>query len=555
MKFKRPNIKFKLKRPSISFKKIKSFNYRTAFKGMLTSRFLLVILVLIIFIVNIISFQYFIRIDATDTKQFSLHSVTKTILQKLPEDVTIEVFFSDNIPPSLLEAKQNVLDTLDEFEKESKGKIKLEIKDPTASDFSSSASQRGIQQIQYSEFDDDKFSVAQGYLGIVFVKGDDIETIPVISSLENLEYEGISRILKLTNTQDVKVGFFTNFPKTEDTEDNLSLGQSVFSGYSDMQKLLERQYLTEEIDLRNGKPIDPKEFPVVVILTPRANLSERDLFELEQYLFKGGKLLILDNVLELSQSMPVLNKVENNLNDFLKNYGLELEDKTLLDESFTPIISANTRIAYPFWVLVGGTGINYEIPPLNTVESTTFLWANPIKKEEKSGLKYTKLFTTTDFAWVEEGDFVDIDFKEFTPTDQKKYTISYLVEGKASSRFDNVPVLANSQNDERTKDDEVLKESKDIKMIVIGDSDFISDNFMAVNEQNSVIFLNLVDWLTNTKDLSDIRSKVIKDRPLETLSSETRNTYKILNSAFSPIIISLVGIVYLRRRKKQKSSI
>lgn len=555
MKFKRPNIKFKLKRPSISFKKIKSFNYRTAFKGMLTSRFLLVILVLIIFIVNIISFQYFIRIDATDTKQFSLHSVSKTILQKLPEDVTIEVFFSDNIPPSLLEAKQNVLDTLDEFEKESKGKIKLEIKDPTASDFSSSASQRGIQQIQYSEFDDDKFSVAQGYLGIVFVKGDDIETIPVISSLENLEYEGISRILKLTNTQDVKVGFFTNFPKTEDTEDNLSLGQSVFSGYSDIQKLLERQYLTEEIDLRNGKPIDPKEFPVVVILTPRANLSERDLFELEQYLFKGGKLLILDNVLELSQSMPVLNKVENNLNDFLKNYGLELEDKTLLDESFTPIISANTRIAYPFWVLVGGTGINYEIPPLNTVESTTFLWANPIKKEEKSGLKYTKLFTTTDFAWVEEGDFVDIDFKEFTPTDQKKYTISYLVEGKASSRFDNVPVLANSQNDERTKDDEVLKESKDIKMIVIGDSDFISDNFMAVNEQNSVIFLNLVDWLTNTKDLSDIRSKVIKDRPLETLSSETRNTYKILNSAFSPIIISLVGIVYLRRRKKKKSSI
>ena len=63
------------------------------------------------------------------------------------------------------------------------------------------------------------------------------------------------------------------------------------------------------------------------------------------------------------------------------------------------------------------------------------LWANPLTKTEKDGISYTDLITTTNLAWEESGDFINIDFKEFAPSDQKKYTISYLVEGKIESAF------------------------------------------------------------------------------------------------------------------------
>lgn len=558
MKLKKPQLKFSMKKPDLSVAKLKQFDYKGFAQNLFSGRFLLILLVLLIVLVNYLSLSYFIRLDATDAQLFSLSPATKSIVSQLSDEVVIEVYFSDNIPPNLLEAKQNVLDMLEEFEKASKGKIRIDVKNPAASDFETSANMRGIQQIQYSEYADDKFSVAQGFLGIAFVKGDEVETIPVITSLDNLEYEVVSRILKLTKPQEVKIGFFTKFQETGSEDESQLLGQSVFDGYSDIRELIERQYLTGEVDLSEGKPIDPEEFPVVVVVAPKAALSQRDFFELEQFLFKGGRLLVLEDLLQLTANTPTLNKTESNLNDFLKNYGVEVETKVLLDESFTPIISQNNRIAYPFWVLVGGDGINSNIPPLNEIESVTFLWANPLKKEEKSGLEFTELFTTTEFAWVEEGEFINIDFQEFSPSNQKKYTISYLVEGEVSSQFTDsgIPELGNaSETDARTKDDEVLSETDNLKIVVIGDADFVSDNFMGANEQNPAMFLNLIDWLSNSDDLSSIRSKSVTTRPLETLDNDSKNIYKVVNSAAAPLLVALSGFVYLKRRKNRQSAI
>lgn len=555
---KKMELKLNIKKPEFSFEKIKQADYRGFIKRLFSGRSLLILLIAFIVLINYLSLSYFIRLDATDTQLYSLSPATKEIISNLSDEVVIEVFFSDNTPPNLLEAKQNVLDLLEEFAKASGGKIKVDIKNPTSSDFETLANSRGIQQIQYSEYSDDKFLVAQGFLGLAFVKGDSVETIPVITSLDNLEYEVTSRIMKLTKSQEIKVGFFTKQAETKDGLDGVGTGASgsVFDNYSDIRELLERQYLTGEVDLSLGKPIDPKEFPVVVVVAPKSALSQRDFFELEQYAFNGGRLLVLEDLFRLSFNMPILSKTGSNLNEFLKNYGLEVESKVLLDESFTPIISQNTKIAYPFWILVGGDGINSEIPPLNELSSVTFLWANPIKKEEKTGLEYTELFNTTKFAWTETGESIDIDFKDFKPADQKKYTVSYMVKGSAKSQFSEIPALeSKTGNDARVDKDNVLTKTENFEMVVIGDADFVADNFMGANEQNSVMFLNLIDWLSNAEDLSSIRSKSITTRPLATLDTDTKAIYKVVNSAVAPVSIALFGLIYLKRRKSKPSAI
>ncbi|HRO65605.1 MAG TPA: hypothetical protein PKU78_05265, partial [Candidatus Dojkabacteria bacterium] len=161
-------------------------------------------------------------------------------------------------------------------------------------------------------------------------------------------------------------------------------------------------------------------------------------------------------------------------------------------------------------------------------------------------------------AWEESGDVINIDFKEFSPSDQKKYTISYLVEGQIDSAYKDkdIPTLADTgKNDERTDENKRVNSSDNIRMVVFGDSDFVSDSFINANEQNPVLFLNLVDWMANSNDLSSIRAKGVTTRPLEALDNEDKNIYKAVNSASIPVIIALTGLVYLRKRKNSPSKI
>lgn len=565
MKIKIPKIKIVKKRlPSkkviVDF--VRNINLKKLLTNLKNHKTILVTTVILLVLLNYLSLQYFIRLDTTDSQNFSISSTTKEIITSLEKNVTIEVYFSDNIPPNLTEARQNVLDLLEEYAKTSNGKINLDIKDPESSDFETSAQTKGIQQIQFSEYGEDKFSVAQGFLGVAFVNDSATEVIPVVASIENLEYETTSRILKLTASDNKKkIGFYSKFPSPENTETELEgpiQTQSVLSSLTTIQEVLGRQYGVEEIDLSSGKPINVDEFPVVVVVAPTAPLDDRDKFELDQYVMNGGRLLILEDLLKLGSNSPVLTKTESNLNTFLENYGITVETKVLLDESFTPIISGFDQITYPYWVLATDEGINSEIPPLNTLQASTFLWANPLTKTEKDGISYTDLITTTNLAWEESGDFINIDFKEFAPSDQKKYTISYLVEGKIESAFKDkdIPALTDlSKSDVRTDENKKIDSTDNFRLVVFGDSDFVSDSFINANEQNPVLFLNLVDWLANSNDLSSIRAKGVTTRPLEAIDNDKKTIYKTVNSAGLPVFITLVGITYLKRRKSSPSKI
>ncbi|MCA9380509.1 GldG family protein [Candidatus Dojkabacteria bacterium] len=550
-----PNIK-------VLFSKIKNFEFKKILNIFNNNKTILVFTIIGLVVLNYLSLKYFVRLDTTDSQNFSISQTTKDIISELENDVTIEVYFSDNIPPNLTEARQNVLDLLEEYAKTSNGKIILDLKDPQSSDFETNAQTKGIQQIQFSEYGQDKFSVAQGYLGVAFVNDSATEVIPVVASIDNLEYETTSRILKLTASDDKKkIGFFSKFPAPESPESESAVPiqeQSILSTLTTIEEILGRQYGVEEIDLSSGKPINVEEFPVVVVVAPSAPLGDRDKFELDQYVMKGGSLLVLEDLLKLEMNAPVLSKTESNLNTFLEHYGITVETKVLLDESFTPIISGFDQIAYPYWVLATDDGINREIPPLNTLQASTFLWTNPITKNEKENLDYTELITTTNLAWEESGEVINIDFKEFSPSDQKKYTISYLVEGQIDSAFKDkdIPALTDTtKSDERTEEDQKIDSGESLRLVVFGDSDFISDSFINANEQNPVLFLNLIDWMANSNDLSSIRAKGVTTRPLEALDNEDKNIYKAVNSASIPVIVTLAGITYLRRRKNSPSKI
>ena len=496
-------------------------------------------------ILNIISQNLFVRVDATDSGNFSLSPATKKIITGIDDEIILELYFSENIPPNLSETKQLVLDLYEEYSKSSDGKIKLDVKNPQGSDFESSAQTQGLTEIQFSEYSQDRFEVARGYFGAAILKGSESEVIPVLSGVSNLEYDTTSKILKLTQEQTTKIGFLTGHEE-----------ESFFVGLESINSLLQTQFVTETIDLSNGKPLDPKDVQVLVIVGTRKALSERDQFELDQYLLSGGKILILEDLFQLE--VPILSKTEGNVNDFLKNYGVEIESKILLDTSFTPIMAGVNQITYPYWVMLTDEGINHSLTPLNQLKTATFLWSSPLKKTVKEGITHTELFSTTEFAWSETGESLNIDFKEFVPTEQKKYPLGYLIEGKVESAFKgkDVPVLSDASiTDLRTAENQRVQSSENVKMVVIGDSSFVTNDYMYANEQNPVLFMNLVEWMANSDELTSIRSKNVTTRPLSAIEDDEKTIYKLVNSALAPISTVVLGVLYIKRRKTRPSSI
>jgi ABC-type uncharacterized transport system involved in gliding motility auxiliary subunit len=55
----------------------------------------------ILLLVNLLSRRYFIRLDLTRSKEFTLSQSTKNILKNLDDPITISAYFSKDLPAIL----------------------------------------------------------------------------------------------------------------------------------------------------------------------------------------------------------------------------------------------------------------------------------------------------------------------------------------------------------------------------------------------------------------------------------------------------------------------
>lgn len=94
---------------------------------------------------------------------------------------------------------------------------------------------------------------------------------------------------------------------------------------------------------------------------------------------------------------------------------------------------------------------------------------------------------------------------------------------------------------------EVIAESPETRVLVIGDSDFLSDNFL---QSNWAFFLNTIDWFAQDEDMISIRSRGIADRTIEKTEPGQRQLMKLTGTLALPLFVAIFGTVYLSMRKR-----
>lgn len=531
LRIKYPNIKFSRPGLSLSRQGWESLLYK------LSHSLPALLIAFAVFLVglNVFSQVYYYRLDLTDNKSFSLSQSSKKIVRDLKDKVVIRTYYSNNLPPEMKQPSRDIHDLLREYERSSRGKLRLEISDPRAEDFVAKAQAAGITEVQFSELSADKFAIETGYAGIVIEQGEEKLNLPVVSSSENLEYEISSRLYKLSKQDKAKLVFIAGHG-----------AKTPATAYQQLQIQLSNEFELVEIDITTEAD-KLQQYKLAIIAAPSEDLSEAELYALDQFLLAGGNLIVLAEQYSLTTTtgVPSLSRSKTNLYELTRHHGIQVNENTVLDQSNLPVGNGFSQIAYPFWVLTQQENIERKLPPLNNLGSIALFWPTSLSKNEQSTADFQTLLTTTKQAWELTGEQISanpIDIKVGQP---KQYTLAALSSGTHTSYF-NEKELARAKQNHKSSSDQG-------RLLVIADSDFVVDNYIQGSEQNPSLILNLSSWLTGQGGLDEIRAKNIKTRPLKVTTSTQKNLIRFATTGLAPVGFILIGIVYNLYRSRRRS--
>ena len=249
-----------------------------------------VILVIgILLLVNILSNDYFIRLDFTENKRYTLSQATEDIVENLLEPVTVKAYFSENLPPNIAQTRLDFKDLLLEYSSLSDGNLVYEFINPNETpEKEQEAAQSGINPVMINVREKDQMKQQKAFMGAVIEMGEQQDVIPFMQPGEAMEYALTSSIKKLSIADKPSVGLIQGHGEPS-VFDMQQAGQELNILYN-----FENLALTDTTDI-------PANLKAIALVAPKDTIPPAHLAKIDNYLDNGGKALV------------ALNKVDGNL--------------------------------------------------------------------------------------------------------------------------------------------------------------------------------------------------------------------------------------------------
>ena len=494
------------------------------------------------------------RLDLTSERLYTLSRGTRQILADVDDVVTITLFSSKELPSEVQLAERDVSDVLRDFERFGDGNVQVIRKHPDSSDEAQrEAQQLGIAPVQFNVVRREELQVKQGWLGLAVQYADESEAIPFVGGASNLEYQLATFVWKLTRTRTPKVAFITGHGEKTQTE------------YAAFNRELGGLYDVTSIDLSAEDAAIPEDVDALILAGPRTEVDERSQQMLHDYLLSDGRIFYLGEGVDIDLRFLFASAVPASTRDFVESFGVRLNGDLVFDLRSNERISVpgqifNYVVAYPFWVRALPASDHAIVRGINSV----FLpWPSSLDTlAVRSGREMFPLLTTSDFGGQQLGNF------QIRPDQELAYDPAQLTRrllavalggvagpspeaGDAQSGSDGEEDAAASQDDVAGPIEvQVVTGTGRGRLVLVGDSDFLIDQFARNAPENVVFALNALDWLTQSDALLTIRSKTPTPRPLVFESSLQMQAMKYFNLIGVPLAFVLFGAVRLLRRRR-----
>lgn len=166
--------------------------------------------VILLILVNIAFHNAHLRFDITQQGAKSLSQASKQTVKTLTEPLSVNVFFSDNLPTEYSKVEQNIKDILAEYKNAANKNFSYTFFDMSKPENQKIASNYGLRQIQIQEVKNNEVGLKQVWMGLAITYGDSIEVIDGIQSEAGFEYTLTTKIAKIISTTDELAGLGEN---------------------------------------------------------------------------------------------------------------------------------------------------------------------------------------------------------------------------------------------------------------------------------------------------------------------------------------------------------
>lgn len=471
----------------------------------------------IVLVLNLISQDFFIRLDFSEDKQFTLNKATKDILNDLQEPVTVTAYFSDNLPPNIAKAKKDFKEMLIEYSNRSKGMLVYKFISPNENEeIEQEAMQAGIQPIMIDVREKDQMKQQKAYMGAIISMGDRQEVLAFIQPGASLEYTLSKTIKKLIVVDKPVVGLLQGHG-----EPGI---QDIVQAYNELSVL----YSVEPLTLSDTTSI-PERVKTIAIIRPKDSIPTGHLQQLNTFLANGGSILVATGMTEANLQNASGALKTTGLESWLRSKSINIGDNVVTDASCTQIQVVQqhngyqmvSSIAFPYIPVIKNFS---EHAVAGGLEAIPMPFSSTIEFGANTGVKFSPLAFSSEKSNFETlPTYFNIQ-KEWTEADftKKHLVVAAAFEGKIAGESSS-------------------------KMIVIASSDFIINGRQGQQQQqlspdNISFFANSIDWLADDTGLVGLRSKIVTSRPIDELSDATRASLKWMNFLLPIILVVAYGV-------------
>ena len=542
----------------------------------------------VIFLLNFLGQLFFERFDLTSEKRYSISDATKSLLAEVDDVVFARVYLDGELPPDYRKLQTAVKEMLDEF-RAYNSKIQYEFSDPSAGDDEEERIKRyrklteeGLQYTNIRIQEAGEFSEKVLFPGAIIAYGE--KEIPVQllkglsgasdeemvnASIQKIEYELASALKKLITNQDKKIGFLEGQSEYEELE------------VADLAYTLDEYYTVNRLrmDQQLGALDD---YDALIIAGPDSSFDERDKFIIDQFVMRGGKLLILvdgvrasmDSVQATGMDVSVPKSV--NLEDMLFRYGVRINPNLIMDMQALPIPVVTGMMGtqarqelYP-WYYFPMILPKENHPIVKNLDGIASKFASSIDTIGRKGIRKTILLQTSVYSkLVNAPSRISLNILRQKPQQENfnsgPQALAVLLEGEFESVFNNrMPQQLLSNTDIDFKGISVPN-----KMIVISDGDIIrndvslerqeffplgSDKYLQKVHANKEFLMNSIDYMLDDSGLIELRSKELKMRLLDQQkASSARFNWQLFNMSLPLLLIWLMGLaLFAWKRNKHR---
>jgi len=512
-----------------------------------------VLIIIIIALTLLVSRRLWFRLDLTKGKSYTISAVSRSLHNEIPDQIRITYYLSDKLK-TMHPLPGEIEDLLREYAGFSRGKIQLTVRDPAKAKLTEQVEQLGIVPQEIRTVEQDQASVTMVYTGIVIEYLDQLDVLPVVFSLETLEYDLTSRIRALVRGNTRLLGVIVgDGPQRWNEEYRQLQGVYMQAGYQ-LRLIAAGQEISETI-------------PALLVLGGVESLDETALYQIDRYIQTGGKVLftVKSVYIDVDAGLEARLPQDRGLLDMLSSYGAVVLPEIVMDRSSLTIqyqtpssrgIAQYRITRYPQWIRVLSENGNPAHPVSANFKGLDLYWASPLQINAPDGVEADYLFTSTAVAWsMREPFFTNPEISYMLERDAAATTgvktLGLSLSGVFPSWFADKPM----PQDDGTELPAMPPQAKPARLMVIGETEFITSRF--INANNADILIQAADWLCNDDDIIQIRSRSSQGRLDKIIDTGKKDSAmrlaQIVNVFVVPSLVIIAGLFFALRRRKGAS--